>query len=118
LQAYREVEDPCTALEDERIRRERWYSAIIPWMNLYHVLKRSSYGSLLPPSVRGAADVDELTEQNAFVGMIVVEEAEGYTVAQWADIRDVTEDALRSNVNAAREKLLAEEDRDPTGGKE
>lgn len=42
------------------------------------------------------------------VDWIVVEEAERYTVAQWADIRDVTEDAVRSNINAAREKLLTE----------
>jgi DNA-directed RNA polymerase specialized sigma24 family protein len=38
--------------------------------------------------------------------------AERYTVVQWADIRGVTEDAVRSNVNSAREKLLAEEDRE------
>ncbi|MFC7771946.1 hypothetical protein ACFQS5_24995 [Salinirubellus sp. GCM10025899] len=49
------------------------------------------------------------------VDWTVVEEAERYTVAQWVDIRGVTEDAVRSNVNSAREKLLAEEDRDPTG---
>ena len=48
------------------------------------------------------------------VDWTVVEEAERYTVAQWADIRGVTEDAVRSNINAAREKLLAEEDRDST----
>jgi hypothetical protein len=47
------------------------------------------------------------------IDWIVVEEAERYTVAQWADIRSVTEDAVRSNVNSAREKLLAEEDREP-----
>jgi hypothetical protein len=42
------------------------------------------------------------------VDWVVVEEAERYTVDQWADIRDVTEDAVRSNIYAAREKLLAE----------
>lgn len=42
----------------------------------------------------------------------VVEEAERYPIAQWADIRGVTEDAVRSNVNSAREELLAEEDRE------
>ena len=42
----------------------------------------------------------------------VVEEAERYTITQWADIRGVTEDAVRSNVNSAREELLAEEDRE------
>jgi len=51
------------------------------------------------------------------VDWTVVEEAERYTLSQWADIRSVTEDAVRSNVNSAREKLLAEEDREPTGGK-
>ncbi|WP_255152708.1 hypothetical protein [Halorarius halobius] len=49
------------------------------------------------------------------VDWTVVEEAGRYTVAQWADIRGVTEDAVRSNINSAREKLLAEEDREPTG---
>jgi hypothetical protein len=43
-------------------------------------------------------------------GWTVVEEAGRYTVAQWADIRGVTEDAVRSNVTSAREKLVAEED--------
>ena len=47
------------------------------------------------------------------VDWIIVEEAGRYTVAQWAAIRDVTEDAVHSNVNSAREKLLAEEDREP-----
>ncbi|MES3161226.1 MAG: hypothetical protein PPP55_06600 [Halorubrum sp.] len=46
------------------------------------------------------------------VDWTVVEEAERYTVAQWGDIRGVTEDAVRSNVNSAREKLLAEKDRE------
>jgi hypothetical protein len=46
------------------------------------------------------------------VDRTVVEEAERYTVAQWADIRGVTGDAVRSNVNSTREKLLAEEDRE------
>jgi hypothetical protein len=46
------------------------------------------------------------------VDWTVVEEAQRYTTAQWADIRGVTESAVRSNVNAAREKLLAEEDRE------
>jgi hypothetical protein len=48
------------------------------------------------------------------VDWTVVEEAERYTIAQWAYIRGVTEDAVRSNVNSAREKLLAEEDREST----
>ena len=42
-------------------------------------------------------------------------EAAGYLACD--DGLFVTEDAVRSNVNSAREKLLAEEDRDPTGGK-
>jgi hypothetical protein len=42
----------------------------------------------------------------------VVEEAQRYTTAQWADVRGVTESAVRSNVNAAREKHLTEEDRE------
>ncbi|GAB6862835.1 hypothetical protein JCM17092_29240 [Haloplanus litoreus] len=46
------------------------------------------------------------------VDCTVVEEAKRYTVAQWAAIRGVTEDAVRSNINSAREKLLAEEDRE------
>ena len=81
LQACREAHDPRIALDGERSRRERWYSMIIPWMNLYHVLKRSSYGSLLPPSFGSTADADELTDRNAFVGTIVVDDG--------ADIRAV-----------------------------
>jgi hypothetical protein len=46
------------------------------------------------------------------VDWTVVEEAERYTISQWARIRDVSEEAIRSNVNSAREKLLAEEDRE------
>jgi hypothetical protein len=46
------------------------------------------------------------------VDRTVVEEAERYTVAQWVDIRGVTGDAVRSNVNSTREKLLAEEYRE------
>jgi hypothetical protein len=46
------------------------------------------------------------------IDWVVVEEAERYTVGQWADIKAVTEDAVQSNINAAREKLLAEEDRE------
>jgi hypothetical protein len=46
------------------------------------------------------------------VDWTVVEETERYTVAQWADIRGVTEDAVRSNVNSGRENLLAEADQE------
>jgi len=46
------------------------------------------------------------------VDWIVVEEAERYSLDQWATIRTVTADAVKSNVNAAREKLLADEDRE------
>lgn len=48
------------------------------------------------------------------IDWVVVEEAERYTLSQWARIRGVTEEAIRSNINSAREKLLAEEDREPT----
>jgi hypothetical protein len=74
LQMYREIDDPSAALGKERARRERWYSTTIPWMNLYHVLERSSYGSLLPASVGRSADAGELTEHYAFVGMVVVDD--------------------------------------------
>jgi hypothetical protein len=47
----------------------------------------------------------------------VVEEGQRYTVGQWAGIRGATEDAVRSNVNPARERLLAEEDRDRLAGR-
>lgn len=47
------------------------------------------------------------------VDWVVVEEAERYSEAQWANVRGVTIDAVRSNINAAREQLLAEEDREP-----
>jgi hypothetical protein len=46
------------------------------------------------------------------VDWVIVEEAERYSEPQWANIRDVTVDAVRSNINDAREKLLAEEDRE------
>jgi hypothetical protein len=49
------------------------------------------------------------------VDWTVVEVAERYTVVQWADLRGVTEDAVHSNINSAREKLLAEEDRESDG---
>ena len=42
------------------------------------------------------------------VDWVVIEEAERYTPAQWAAIRNVTEDAVRSNVSSAREQLLPE----------
>jgi hypothetical protein len=52
-------------------------------MNLYHVLKRSSYGSLIEPSEEVSPDVDSLLEQNAFTGMVVVEDrADPDTVAR------------------------------------
>jgi hypothetical protein len=35
------------------------------------------------------------------IDWVVVEEAERYTIAQWARIRDVTEDAIRSNITSA-----------------
>ncbi len=44
------------------------------------------------------------------VDWVVVEEAERYSIAQWAEIREVTPDAVRSNINAAREQLLVDED--------
>jgi hypothetical protein len=56
-------------------------------MNLYHVLKHSSYGSLLPPSVGRSADIDELTEHNASVGTVVVDDgADVRTVAREHEI--------------------------------
>jgi hypothetical protein len=74
LRACRDAKDPHDALEAERERRENWYRTVIPWMNLYHVLKRSSYGSLIEPSEEVSPDVDSLLEQNAFTGMVVVED--------------------------------------------
>jgi hypothetical protein len=44
------------------------------------------------------------------VDWVVIEETGRYTPSQWAAIRNVTEDAVRSNVSAARERLLPEED--------
>jgi hypothetical protein len=74
LRACRDAEDPQNALEAERERRENWYRKVIPWINLYHVCKRSSYGSLIPHTESESRDVESLLEQNAFVGMVVVED--------------------------------------------
>ncbi|WP_267643864.1 hypothetical protein [Haloarchaeobius amylolyticus] len=52
----------------------------------------------------------ELSLHEAVDWVVVVEEAERFTVAQWAEIRGVTGDAVRSNINASREKLLAGSD--------
>lgn len=42
------------------------------------------------------------------VDWLVVEEREQYTVSQWAEIRNVTEDAVKTNIKAARESILQE----------
>jgi hypothetical protein len=60
----------------------------------------------LPELVAGDCSLHEVA------AWTVVEEAQRYTTAQWADVRGVTESAVRSNVNAAREKHLTEEDRE------
>ena len=75
LQVCRAADDPGEALEAERARRERWYSTIIPWRNLYHILKRSSFGSLISHTVGDPVDAGTLIEQNAFVGMIVADDS-------------------------------------------
>ena len=74
LRACWDAEDPQNALEPERERRENWYRKVIPWMNLYHVLKRSSYGSPTPHPDTGAHDGESLLEQNAFAGTVVVDD--------------------------------------------
>lgn len=43
------------------------------------------------------------------VDWLVVEEQERFASDQWADIRDVTESAVQSNVEAAREQIAAED---------
>jgi hypothetical protein len=74
LRVCRDAEDPQNALEAERERRENWYRKVIPWINLYHVCKRSSYDSLIEQSEEASRDVESLLEQNAFVGMVVVDD--------------------------------------------
>jgi hypothetical protein len=74
LRVCGDAENPQNALEAERERRENWYRKVIPWMNLYHVLKRSSYGSLIEQSEEASRDVESLLKQNAFVGMVVVDD--------------------------------------------
>ena len=44
------------------------------------------------------------------VDWVVLEEIERYTPSQWAAVRNVTEDTVRSDVSAARERLLADDD--------
>jgi hypothetical protein len=47
LRQCRSAMDPEEALYSERKRRENWYRKLIPWLNLYQVLKESSYGMLV-----------------------------------------------------------------------
>ena len=73
LRACREEDDPDVALRKERERRENWYEVVILWRNLYHVFKQSTYGTLVETTIGPALDGDSLTEENAFVGMVVVD---------------------------------------------
>jgi hypothetical protein len=74
LRSVRERPNPERALEDERERRESWYQKLIPGMNLYQILKSSSYGSLIETKIGVSPDASALTQQNAFVGMVIVDE--------------------------------------------
>jgi len=74
LEEVREHDDTESALEKARERRVNWYRESIPGKNLYQILKKSSYGTLISggkgPSLATAA----LTEDNVFEGTVVVSE--------------------------------------------
>lgn len=72
LRACRDADNPGAALREERERRENWYESIIPWKNLYHVLKRSTYGSLVETPIGTGVTAESLLDQNAFVGMVII----------------------------------------------
>jgi len=72
LRQCRTAERPEEALRAERTRRENWYETLIPWLNLYQVLKRSSYGTLVADVVGPTYDAGTLTTENEFVGMVVL----------------------------------------------
>jgi hypothetical protein len=74
IRIAREKPNPQRALREERERREKWYRELIPGANLCQVLKDSSYGSLIEKSIGPAPDADRLTKQNAFVGMVLVDD--------------------------------------------
>lgn len=76
LRACRDEPNPEDAARKERDRRENWYEIVIPWKNLYHVFKRSTYGSLVETTIGPTLDGDSLTDQNAFVGMVVIDDGD------------------------------------------
>jgi hypothetical protein len=76
LRQCRSADDPDKALQKERTRRENWYRTLIPQFNLSQVLRTSSYGSLITNISASAPDSDALTTQNAFVGMVILADAQ------------------------------------------
>ena len=72
LRQCQSATDPEGALHSERERRENWYRKLIPWLNLYQVLKQSSYGTLLEGVLGPQPNAEALTKQNTLVGMVVL----------------------------------------------
>lgn len=73
LRIARAKQDVQQALAEERERRTTWYRKLIP-ANLYQILKQSSFGSLIGETAGPTIDGDSLTKENAFVGMILVDD--------------------------------------------
>jgi hypothetical protein len=72
LRQCQSATDPEEALHSERKRRANWYRKLIPWLNLYQVLKESSYGTLFGSSAGPQPNAEALTRQNTLVGMVVL----------------------------------------------
>jgi len=73
LRQARSAADPEAALQSEHDRRETWYRTLIPRLNLYSVLKRSSYGTLIDDGSGETPADHDLLEYNGFVGVIVLD---------------------------------------------
>ncbi|WP_424016282.1 hypothetical protein ACOZ4N_01255 (plasmid) [Halorientalis pallida] len=72
IRKAQEQPNPAHAIADERERRVSWYRKLIPGMTLYHVLKRSTFGSLI---LNGPSKtVDDYLRRNSFIGMVVVDD--------------------------------------------
>jgi hypothetical protein len=73
LRQCRVAADPEVIVQEERNRRETWYRTLIPQLNLFPVLKRSSYGTIVDNVANEAAEVNALLEHNGFVGMVILD---------------------------------------------
>ena len=75
IRAAREKSNSQDALLEVREGREKWYRELIPGANLYQILKNSSYGTLIEKCIGPTPDAERLLKHNAFVGMVLVDDA-------------------------------------------